>query len=66
MVLWLFLMVSWVDLHCVSVVYPEHIHLHFCQKTDLSKYFFYKCLMPNLVSANNKSAINQQAHAGTE
>ena len=28
-VLWLFLMVPWVGLHCVIVVFPDHTHLLF-------------------------------------
>ena len=28
-VLWLFLMVSWVGLECVIVVFPDHTHLFF-------------------------------------
>ena len=33
-VIWLFLTVSWVDLQCVIVVFPDHTHLLFtCMRT---------------------------------
>ena len=37
-VLWLFLLVPWVGLHCEIVVVPDHIHLHFKAKIWPVKY----------------------------
>ena len=35
-VLWLFLMVPWVGMQCVTVVYHGHTHLLFGQKAGIS------------------------------
>ena len=37
-VLWLFLAVPWVGLQCVIVVFPDHTHLRFGNKTSIGKY----------------------------
>ena len=34
-VLWLFLMVPWVGVHCVIVVFPDHTHLLFVLGIDM-------------------------------
>ena len=37
-VLWFFLLVPWVDLQCVTVVFPDHTHLLFCTKESRNQF----------------------------
>ena len=36
-ILWLFLTMSWVDLQCVIVIFPDHTHLPFCKNRATEK-----------------------------
>ena len=54
-VLWLFLTMPWVGLHCVIVVFPDHTHLLF----DINKDYFKIHLSYDVASGSEITPCNK-------